>query len=245
MIPNALTIAGSDPSGGAGIQADLKTFAALGTYGMSVVTALTAQNTRGVRSVRVLDAGFVAEQLDALYEDIRVDTVKIGMVGSVGVVDVIADRLSKHPGSSVVLDPVMIAKSGDRLLAEEAVVAMRDRLIPLARLITPNLPEAAALIGGPVPETLADMVRAVRLLHRLGSDWVLLKGGASGRRRQSRSSVRRPDADRVAGSPNRDKQHARNGLHAFGRDRRVAAAPGHGECGAAGQDLPDRRAGRE
>jgi len=177
MIPNALTIAGSDPSGGAGIQADLKTFAALGTYGMSVVTALTAQNTRGVRSVRVLDAGFVAEQLDALYEDIRVDTVKVGMVASAGIVDVIADRFSKHPGCNVVLDPVMIAKSGDRLLTGEAVVAMRDRLIPLARLITPNLPEAVALIGGPVPETLAGMVRAVQLLHRLGSDWVLLKGG--------------------------------------------------------------------
>ena len=177
MIVNALTIAGSDPSGGAGIQADLKTFAALGTYGMSVITAVTAQNTRGVRSVRVLDAGFVAEQLDALYEDVKVDTVKVGMVASAGIVEVIADRLRVHPGCNVVLDPVMIAKSGDRLLAEDTIAAMRDRLVPLARLITPNLPEAAALIGGRVPQTHADMVRAVQLLHRLGSDWVLLKGG--------------------------------------------------------------------
>lgn len=180
MIVNALTIAGSDPSGGAGIQADLKTFAALGTYGMSVITALTAQNTRAVRSVRVLDARFDAEQLDALYEDVRVDSVKIGMVASVGIVETIADRLRQHPGCNVVFDPVMIAKSGDRLLTEEAIVAMRDQLIPLTRLITPNLPEAAALIGGPVPGTHADMVCAVRLLHRLGSDWVLLKGGRLG-----------------------------------------------------------------
>ncbi|MGH7043829.1 MAG: bifunctional hydroxymethylpyrimidine kinase/phosphomethylpyrimidine kinase [Acetobacteraceae bacterium] len=177
MIVNALTVAGSDPSGGAGIQADLKTFAAFGTYGMSVITALTAQNTRGVRAVRVLDPAFVAEQLDALYEDVRIDTVKIGMVANAGIVEVIAEWLHRYRGYPVVLDPVMVAKSGDRLLAEDAIAAVRDRLVPLARLITPNLPEAAALIGGPVPETHADMVRAVRLLHHLGPDWVLLKGG--------------------------------------------------------------------
>jgi len=177
LIVNALTIAGSDPSGGAGIQADLKTFAALGTYGMSVITAVTAQNTRGVRSVRMLDAGFGAEQLDALYKDVKIDTVEIGMVASTGVVEVIADRLRGRPGCNVVLDPVMIAKRGDRLLTEDTIAAMRDLLVPLARLITPNLSEAAALIGGGVPQTHADMVRAVQLLHRLGSDWVLLKGG--------------------------------------------------------------------
>ncbi len=177
MIANVLTIAGSDPSGGAGIQADLKTFSALGAYGTTVVTALTAQNTRGVRSFQVVEARFVADQIDAIYDDIRIDAVKIGMVATAEIAAVIAERLAHHRACNVVLDPVMVAKSGDRLLAEDAVVALRDRLAPIAQVITPNLPEAAVLVDGPVPGTLAEMREAVQGLHRLGPDWVLLKGG--------------------------------------------------------------------
>ena len=140
MIANVLTIAGSDPSGGACIQADLKTFSALGAYGATVVTALTAQNTRGVRSFQVVEASFVADQIDAIYDDVRIDAVKIGMVATAEIAAVIAQRLAHHRARNVVLDPVMVAKSGDRLLAEDAVVALRDRLVPIAELITPNLP---------------------------------------------------------------------------------------------------------
>ena len=132
MIANVLTIAGSDPSGGAGIQADLKSFSALGVYGMSVITALTAQNTRGVRSFQVVDPDFVAEQIDAIFDDVRVDAVKIGMVATADVAAVVADRLRKRAARNVVLDPVMVAKSGDRLLQDDAVAAIRDQLVPLA-----------------------------------------------------------------------------------------------------------------
>jgi hydroxymethylpyrimidine/phosphomethylpyrimidine kinase len=177
MIANVLTIAGSDPSGGAGIQADLKTFSALGAYGMSVITALTAQNTHGVRSFQVVDAAFVGDQIDAIFDDVRVDAVKIGMVATAAVAAVIADRLRKHAARNVVLDPVMVAKSGDRLLQDDAVAAIRDQLVPLAQVITPNLPEAAVLIGDTAPATLAAMRQTVRDLHRLGSRWVLMKGG--------------------------------------------------------------------
>ena len=177
MIANVLSIAGSDPSGGAGIQADLKTFSALGAYGMSVITALTAQNTRGVRSVQVIDPAFVAEQIDAIFDDVRVDAVKIGMVATAEIATVVAERLRHHVARNVVLDPVMVAKSGDRLLREDAVAAVRSHLVPLAQVITPNLPEAAVLIEGAELASLADMRRTVRDLHRLGSRWVLLKGG--------------------------------------------------------------------
>ena len=177
MIPNVLSIAGSDPSGGAGIQADLKAISALGAYGMSVITALTAQNTQGVRDVQVVAPAFVAAQIDAIFDDVRVDAVKIGMVATAEVAAVIADRLRHHAARNVVLDPVMVAKSGHRLLAEDAVEAVRDLLVPLARVITPNLPEAAVLLGGTEPANLAEMRLAVRALHQLGSQFVLLKGG--------------------------------------------------------------------
>ena len=177
MIPNVLSIAGSDPSGGAGIQADLKAFSALGAYGMSVITALTAQNTQGVRSVQVIEPDFVAAQIDAIFADVRVDAVKIGMVATAEIAATIADRLRHHAARNIVLDPVMVAKSGDRLLREDAVAAVRDRLVPLASVITPNLPEAAVLLSGPEPTTLPEMHQAVRALHRLGPRYVLLKGG--------------------------------------------------------------------
>ncbi len=177
MIANVLTIAGSDPSGGAGIQADLKTFSALGTYGMSVITALTAQNTLGVRSFQVVDPAFVADQIDAIFDDVRVDAVKVGMVATADVAAVVAERLRLHGARNVVLDPVMVAKSGDRLLQSDAITAIRDLLVPLAEVITPNLPEAAVLVAGATPASLADMRQTVRDLHRLGSQFVLLKGG--------------------------------------------------------------------
>jgi hydroxymethylpyrimidine/phosphomethylpyrimidine kinase len=177
MIPNVLAISGSDPSGGAGMQADLKAFSALGAYGMAVVTALTVQNTMGVRGVQTIEPAFVAAQIDVIFDDVRVDAVKIGMVATAEIAAAIAERLLHHAARNVVLDPVMVAKSGDRLLREDAVAAVRDRLAPLARVITPNLPEAGVLLAGAEPATLADMRRAVRELHRLGSQFVLLKGG--------------------------------------------------------------------
>ena len=144
-IPIALTIAGSDSSGGAGIQADLKSFAALGVYGASVITALTAQNTRGVTGIHQVPAEFVTAQIDAVFDDLDVGAVKIGMVADLAVIDAIAAGLRKWSPKHIVLDPVMVATSGDRLLAAEAVDALRTKLIPLASLITPNMPEAAAL----------------------------------------------------------------------------------------------------
>ena len=177
MIANVLSIAGSDPSGGAGIQADLKAFSALGAYGMAVITALTAQNTQGVRSFQTVDPGFVAEQIDAIFADVRVDAVKIGMVATAEIAVAVADRLRHHGVRHVVLDPVMVAKSGHHLLRGDAVAALRDVLVPMARVITPNLPEAGVLLGTPAPATLADMQGAVRRLHALGPRFVLLKGG--------------------------------------------------------------------
>src|SRR5690242_14736959 len=145
--PIALTIAGSDSSGGAGIQADLKTFAALGVYGTSVITALTAQNTRGVRGVHPVPPDIVTAQLDAVFDDLAVGAVKVGMVASRGLIEAIAEGLARWRPAHIVLDPVMVATSGDRLLAEDAVDGLRRLLIPRATLITPNLPEAAALLG--------------------------------------------------------------------------------------------------
>ena len=183
MIANVLSIAGSDPSGGAGIQADLKAFSALGAYGMAVITALTAQNTQGVRSFQTVDPGFVAEQIDAIFADVRVDAVKIGMVATAEIATAIADRLRHHGTRNIVLDPVMVAKSGHHLLREDAVAALRETLVPMARVITPNLPEAGVLLGGSEPATLADMRRAVRELHRLGPGVGAAQGRASGRDR--------------------------------------------------------------
>lgn len=177
MIPNVLSIAGSDPSGGAGIQADLKAISALGAYGMAVITALTAQNTQGVRSFQTVEPAFVAEQIDAIFADVRVDAVKIGMVATAGIATAIAERLRRHAARNIVLDPVMVAKSGHHLLHEDAVAALREQLVPLASVITPNLPEAGVLLDAAAPTTLADMHNAVRALHGLGPQWVLLKGG--------------------------------------------------------------------
>jgi hydroxymethylpyrimidine/phosphomethylpyrimidine kinase len=177
MIPNLLAIAGSDPSGGAGIQADLKTFSALSGYGMAVVTALTAQNTRGVRSIHVPPATFVADQIDAIFEDIRVDAVKIGMLATADTANAVADRLLHHRPPHIVLDPVMVATSGHPLLAPAAIATIRERLLPMASVVTPNLPEAALLLGKAAPQDVAGMRDAAQALHRAGARAVLLKGG--------------------------------------------------------------------
>ena len=176
-IPIALTIAGSDSSGGAGIQADLKSFAALGVYGASVITALTAQNTRGVTGIHQVPADFVTAQIDAVFGDLDVAAVKIGMVADLAVIDAIAAGLRKWSPGHIVLDPVMVATSGDRLLAAEAVDALRTKLIPLASLITPNLPEAADLLGEAVATSEAAVEDQGRRLLLLGARAVLIKGG--------------------------------------------------------------------
>ena len=172
MAAIALTIAGSDSGGGAGIQADLKAFSALGCYGASVITAITAQNTRAVTAVEGVSPAMIRAQIAAVFDDLAVGAVKIGMLGSVATVEAVADALQAALRSRpvpVVLDPVMVAKSGDALIEEEALQALKTRLLPMATLLTPNLPEAARLAGTPEPEPQA--------LRALGPQWVLLKGG--------------------------------------------------------------------
>lgn len=176
-IANVLTIAGSDSGGGAGIQADLKTFSALGTYGLSVITALTAQNTRAVTAIHDVPPEMIAAQLDAVFSDIRIDAVKIGMLSRPEVIDVVADRLRRHDAGMIVLDPVMVAKSGDALLQPDAVSALITHLLPLALVITPNLPEAGVLLDRPPPADVDDMRIAAADLRALGPKAVQLKGG--------------------------------------------------------------------
>ena len=175
--PVALTIAGSDSSGGAGIQADLKTFAALGVYGASAITALTAQNTKGVSGIHSVPADFVTAQIDAVFSDLDVGAVKIGMVAQRASIDAIAAGLKHWSPRHVVLDPVMVATSGDRLLAGEAVEALRTKLIPLASVITPNLPEAAALLDEPMAMSEVEIEGQGRRLLAFGCRAVLIKGG--------------------------------------------------------------------
>jgi hydroxymethylpyrimidine/phosphomethylpyrimidine kinase len=210
MIPNVLTVAGSDPSGGAGIQADLKTFSALGTFGTSVVTALTAQNTLGVTAVHPVPPAFIAAQIDTLFEDLAIAAVKVGMVGSVEVARTVADGLRRHGVEQLVVDPVMVAKGGDPLIDPAAVAAVRDLLVPLALIITPNVHEAGALLGAAAPSTLDELADAASDLHRLGARHVLIKGGALGGSestdllfdgsRAQRFSVRRVDTQNTHGT---------------------------------------------
>ena len=177
-MKTALTIAGSDSGGGAGIQADLKTFSAHLVYGMSVITAVTAQNTVEVRSIQSIDTSIIVDQMAAVFEDIKVDAVKIGMLGSSEVIETVADQLKIYKPTNIVLDPVMIAKSGDRLLSEDAIATLKTKLLPLATVITPNLPEAEALTGMKI-ETKQDIYTTCQKLHGLGAKNVLLKGGHS------------------------------------------------------------------
>ena len=175
-VPNILSIAGSDPSGGAGIQADLKAISANGGYAMAALTGLTVQNTRGVRDVHMLPPAFVAAQIEAVFDDIPVDAVKLGMLGAPEVVLTVAETLSGRRPPQVVLDPVMVAKGGHRLLEPAAEAALR-RLLPLADVLTPNLPEAAVLLGAPEIASEAEMEPTARALLALGPRAVLLKGG--------------------------------------------------------------------
>jgi hydroxymethylpyrimidine/phosphomethylpyrimidine kinase len=174
--PTALTVAGSDSSGGAGIQADLKTFSAMGVYGMSVIAAITAQNTRSVSAVHALPADIVAAQLDAVLDDIEADAVKTGMLLTPEIIETVSSRLAAHGVDKLVVDPVMIAKSGDRLLEAEAVRPLLKRLLPMALVVTPNIPEAEVLSAWKI-KSAEEMVHAARVIQDLGARNVVIKGG--------------------------------------------------------------------
>ncbi len=179
-MPIALTIAGSDSSGGAGIQADLKTFAAHQVYGASVIVALTAQNTQAVTAIHPVPTAFVTAQLDAVFDDLDVAAVKIGMLATAELIGTVADGLERHGARNIVLDPVMIAASGGRLLQEDAIEALKRRLLPLATIVTPNLPEAAALLGTAAAETEEAAAEQAQALLAFGPANVLVKGGHGG-----------------------------------------------------------------
>lgn len=172
----ALTVAGSDSGGGAGIQTDLKAFAALGVHGTTAITAITAQNTTGVFGVVEMAPAFVAQQIDVVVTDIGVDAVKTGMLSNAGIIEAVADRMRAHQLSPIVVDPVMVAKGGDSLLRPDAVSALKRLLLPLASVVTPNLPEAAVLVGHEV-RSLEEMREAARAIHDMGARAVVLKGG--------------------------------------------------------------------
>jgi len=206
--PVALTIAGSDSGAGAGIQADLKTFAALGVYGVSVITAVTAQNTIGVRAVQEIDGAVVRAQLDAVAEDFPIRALKTGMLSSAPIIEVVAEGVRRHGLSKLVVDPVMVAKSGDRLLREDAVDALRRHLLPLAEVVTPNLPEAAVISGHSI-SSLADRLIAARAIMALGARAVVIKGG------------------HAPGDPVIDLLVTGRGVHEF-RARRINTSSTHG-----------------
>ena len=177
-VPVALTIAGSDSGAGAGIQADLKTFSALGVYGLTVITAITAQNTMGVRAVQEIDTGVIAAQIDAVADDFSIVALKTGMLSSAAIIETVARGIARHQLWPLVVDPVMVAKSGDRLLREDAVEALRLTLLPLSRLVTPNLPEAEVLSGRRI-RSRNDRIEAAQAIMALGAQGVVIKGGHS------------------------------------------------------------------
>lgn len=181
QIPNVVSIAGVDPSGGAGVFADIKTFSALGAYGCGVVAALTAQNTQAVTGVHTPPTDFLRLQIDTLFADVKIHAVKLGMLGSADIVATVADRLAHFDAPFVVCDPVMVAKSGDHLLARNAVAMLIEALLPRSFMITPNLPEAGVLLEQRPPETVKEMYRAAERLREMlplsSERWVLLKGG--------------------------------------------------------------------
>ena len=178
-VKNVLSIAGSDPSGGAGIQADLKTFAANGVYGMAAITALTVQNTVGVQGIHLVPAKFVSSQIEAIFSDIVVSSVKVGMVANAEIAKEVGTTLAKYRNLISVVDPVMVAKGGSPLLDKKAIQAVKDNLIPLATIVTPNLPEAAILLGSSIAKSEEDMVYQGKALLNLGSKSILMKGGHS------------------------------------------------------------------
>ena len=239
--PVALTIAGSDSSGGAGIQADLKTFAALGVYGASVITALTAQNTRGVSAIHAVPPEFVTAQIDAVFGDLDIGAVKIGMVAQLSTIEAIAASLKRYSPKHVVLDPVMVATSGDRLLATEAIDALRTKLIPRASLITPNLPEAAALLGEGVASREADIEAQGRRLLAMGCPAVLIKGGHGSGHRKRRLPDRGQAHRRACRAAPRDQKHPWHRMLAvIGDSSSSGERRGDGERGSQRQDLDQR-----
>lgn len=209
MIPNVLSIAGSDPSGGAGIQADLKSISARGAYAMAALTALTAQNTQGVTGVHLVPPAFVADQIAAVFADVQVHAVKIGMIATADIAEAVAAALAPHTGLPIVLDPVMVAKGGAALLDPDAVTALTTHLLPLATHLTPNLPEAAALLDAPPAQSREEMEDQARALRALGPHAVLLKGG------------------HLAGSESPDLLATEQGLRWF-EARRIDTANTHG-----------------
>lgn len=180
-IPNVLSIAGVDPSGGAGILADVKAFCALGAYGCAVIAALTAQNTQAVTAVEIPSTDFLRAQIDTLFADVKIAAVKTGMLANPAIVQTVAEGLARHKTAHVVVDPVMVAKSGDKLLSDAAVSMVREALLPQSTVLTPNLPEAAVLLDANHPETVREMYKLAERLRRLlpdsGERWVVLKGG--------------------------------------------------------------------
>lgn len=179
-----LTIAGSDSGGGAGIQADLKTFSAIGCYGMSVITALTAQNTQGVKGIHAVPPAFAVEQIEAVLSDIGADAIKIGMLYSAELIEAVAQALKKHGARKIVLDPVMVAQSGDKLLQDDAIEALKAHLMPLADVVTPNIPEASVLSGMQLTQ-LSDIKSAAETLAKYGSRSILIKGGHGDKRKST------------------------------------------------------------
>ena len=199
----ALSIAGSDPSGGAGIQADLKTFSALGVYGTAVITALTAQNTRGVTGVHPVPADFVLQQLETLVDDVRIDAIKIGMLANRDIIEAVTDFLRRHRFEHVVLDPVMVATSGDVLLAQENVEAIRC-LIPLASVVTPNLPEAAILLSAPIASDVETMREQAQEIHQRWGVRALVKGGHLSSKEEALDVFVGPDGEITLSGPRID-----------------------------------------
>ena len=231
-MKTVLAIAGTDPSGGAGIQADLKTFSALGAYGCSAITALVAQNTRGVQSVYRIEPDFVAAQLDSVFSDVRIDTTKIGMLAETDIVEAVAERLARYRVANVVLDTVMLAKSGDPLLSASAVETLRQRLLPQVSLITPNLPEAAALrlllVEGPDdPHSLQGLQEEPVDLVQLPAELDRIAGGQDHDGRQGGDQDRDGDGQHGADlSPGGGGEHQPGCRHHGGQD---ADAQQHGE----------------
>jgi hydroxymethylpyrimidine/phosphomethylpyrimidine kinase len=221
MTAIALTIAGSDSSGGAGIQADLKTFAALGVYGASAITALTAQNTQGVTGIHDVPPDFIVAQIDAVFEDLDVGAVKIGMLSQSAAIVAIARALDRNKAKNIVLDPVMIAASGARLLADDAIATLKKELISRALLITPNLPEATALTGAPEAKSEAEMAAQAKQLLGAGARNVLIKGG-HGEGPESVDLLIGPDLDVRLAAP----RHPSRNTHGTGCTLSSAVAAG-------------------
>lgn len=224
MIPNILSIAGSDPSGGAGIQADIKAISANGGYAMAAIAALTVQNTQGVRGFETVAPAMVGDQITAIRDDIRIDAVKIGMLGTAEIVVAVAEALSGL-AAPIVLDPVMVAKGGDRLLAPDAVAALHEQLLPMAAVITPNLPEAAALLGRATAQDIEGMEETATRLRALGPRAVFVKGGHLGGTESPDLLVHTEGIERLDGA-----RHATRNTHGTGctLSSALACHLGHG-----------------